>query len=176
NKKLQISFLGNVSSNTYDYEPLVRRTKFGTVENPTELSVFYEGQEKDQYTTYFGALTGTYFMNDDFSLKLIASAYHATEQEHFDILRQYRLGEVNTNIGYDSYGETEFTRGIGSQLNHGRNNLDAFIANLELKGFHFMGKNQLEWGVKYPREDIRDRLVEWEVIDSAGFSLNPPIG
>src|SRR5690606_32019340 len=29
--------------------------------------------------------------------------------------------------------------------------------------------------VKYTREDIRDRLLEWEVIDSAGFSLNPPV-
>jgi hypothetical protein len=32
----------------------------------------------------------------------------------------------------------------------------------------------VEWGFKYTREDIRDRVVEWEVIDSAGFSINPP--
>lgn len=176
NKKWQFSFLGNISSNKYDYQPLVRRTKFGTVDNPTELSVFYEGQEKDQYNTYFGALKSTYLINDNSSLKFIGSVYHATEQEHFDILGQYRLGEVDSNIGSDDFGDVEFTRGIGSQLNHGRNNLDAFIANLELKGFHYLGKNQLEWGVKYTREDIRDRLVEWEVIDSAGFSLNPPLG
>lgn len=176
NKQWQFSFLGNISSNRYDYEPLVKRTKFGTIDNPTELSVFYEGQEKDQYTTYFGALKTTYLVNENFNLKLIGSLYHATEQEHFDILGQYRLGEVETNIGSDNFGEVEFTRGIGSQLNHGRNNLDALIANLELKGFHYLGKNQVEWGVKYTREDLRDRLVEWEVIDSAGFSLNPPIG
>ncbi|MGE4348025.1 MAG: TonB-dependent receptor plug domain-containing protein [Flavobacteriaceae bacterium] len=174
NNKWQFSFLGNISSNRYDYKPLVRRTKFGTIDNPTELSVFYEGQEKDQYTTYFGALKTSYSVNENFSLKLIGSVYHATEQEYFDILGQYRLGEVDTNIGSDNYGEVEFTRGIGSQLNHGRNNLDALIANLELKGFHYLGTNQLEWGFKYTREDLRDRLVEWEVVDSAGFSLNPP--
>jgi hypothetical protein len=30
-------------------------------------------------------------------------------------------------------------------------------------------KNAIEWGVKYTRESIRDRIVEYEVIDSAGF-------
>lgn len=176
NKKLQFSFLGNISSNKYDYQPLVKKTKFGSIDNPTELSVFYEGQEKDDYLTVFGALKTTYLVNDNFSLKLIGSVYHATEQEHFDILGQYRLGEVDTNIGSDNFGEVEFTRGIGSQLNHGRNNLDALIANIELKGYHYLDKNQIEWGIKYTKEDLRDRLVEWEVIDSAGFSLNPPIG
>lgn len=176
NKKWQFSFLGNISSNKYNYQPLVKRTKFGTIDNPTELSVFYEGQEKDEYTTYFGAFKTSYLVNDNFNLKLIGSVYHATEQEHFDILGQYRLGEVDTNIGSDNFGEVEFTRGIGSQLNHGRNNLDALIANIELKGFHYLDKNQIEWGAKFTREDIRDRLVEWEVIDSAGFSLNPPMG
>ena len=35
-------------------------------------------------------------------------------------------------------------------------------------------KVRLEWSVKYTHEDIRDRFVEWEVIDSAGFSIRPP--
>jgi len=176
NKKWEFSFLGNISSNRYDYQPLVKRTKFGTIDNPTELSVIYQGQEKDHYTTYFGALKTTYLVNDNFNLKLIGSLYHASEQEHFDILGQYNLGEVDTNIGSENFGEVPYTRGIGSQLNHGRNNLDALIANIELKGFHYLKKNQIEWNLKYTREDLRDRLVEWEVIDSAGFSLNPPVG
>jgi hypothetical protein len=51
--------------------------------------------------------------------------------------------------------------------------LDALIVNAEVKGFHDIKKHQIEWGFKYTREDIRDRIIEWEVIDSAGFSLNP---
>jgi len=176
NRKWQFSFLGTISSNRYDYQPIAKRTKFGTIDDPTELSIFYQGREKDQYTTYFGALKTTYLVNDNFNLKLIGSLYHAIEQEHFDILGQYSLGEVDTNIGSENFGEVPYTRGIGSQLNHGRNNLDALIANIELKGFHYLEKNQIEWNVKYTREDLRDRLVEWEVIDSAGFSLNPPVG
>ena len=71
-------------------------------------------------------------------------------------------------------GDVSFSRGIGSQLNHARNDLDALIANAEFKGIHDWKNNLVEWGVKYTRESIRDRISEWEVIDSAGFALNPP--
>lgn len=172
--KFHLSFLGNVSINTYDYQPQTRQTNFGTLSDPIALLVFYDGQEKDRYQTVFGAFKGTYFVNDDLTLRLIASSYHTTEEEYFDILAQYRLGEVNTNIGDEDLGEVEFSEGIGSQLNHGRNDLDALITNIEHKGDFKINDDRFEWSVKYTNEDIRDRLVEWEVIDSAGFSIRPP--
>ncbi|MFG6686126.1 carboxypeptidase-like regulatory domain-containing protein [Mariniflexile sp. HNIBRBA6329] len=172
--KFHLSFLGNASINKYNYEPQTRQTNFGTLADPIALLVFYEGQEKDRYQTYFGAFKGTYFANDDLTLKLIASRYYTTEEEYFDILAQYRLGEVNSNIGDENLGEVEFSRGVGSQLNHGRNDLDALITNMEHKGDFSINDNRFEWSVKYTNEDIRDRLVEWEVIDSAGFSIRPP--
>lgn len=174
--KWQWSFLGNISQNKYDYEPLTRQTNFGTIDNPIALLVYYEGQEKDKYTTYFGALKSVYQYNDNTKLKFIASAYNTKEQEYYDILAQYRLGEVDSNIGSDTFGDVVYSRGVGSQLNHARNNLDALIINAEVKGFHELNKeSQVEWGIKYTHEDIRDRLVEWEVIDSAGFSLPNPL-
>ncbi|EDP96327.1 TonB-dependent receptor [Kordia algicida OT-1] len=175
--KFHLNFLGNVAFNDYDYEPLTRQTNFGTLQDPIALLVFYEGQEEDRYRTYFGALKANYFLNDDVTLKFIASAYHTTEQEHFDIFAQYRLGEVNTNIGDQDLGNVEFSEGIGSQLNHGRNDLDALIFNVEHKGTYEIegDDNQIDWGIKYTHEDIRDRLIEWEVIDSAGFSIRPPL-
>ncbi|EGV43933.2 TonB-dependent receptor [Bizionia argentinensis JUB59] len=172
--KFQLSFLGNASINKYNYEPETRQTNFGTLQNPLALLVFYEGQERDKYETYFGALKGTYLLNDDLTLNLIASTYHTIEEEHFDILAQYRLGEVNTNIGNNDLGEVEFSEGIGGQLNHGRNNLDALITTMEHQGDYKNDDHEFEWSIKYTNEDIRDRLVEWEVIDSAGFSINPP--
>ncbi len=172
--KFHLSFLGNASINKYNYEPQTRQTNFGTLADPLALLVFYEGKEKDEYQTYFAALSGTYFASDDLSLKLITSTYHTTEEEHFDILAQYRLGEVNSNIGDEDLGEVEFSEGIGGQLNHGRNDLDALITNIEHKGNYNLNDNNIEWSVKYTHEDIRDRIVEWEVIDSAGFSINPP--
>ncbi|MDC3312832.1 TonB-dependent receptor, partial [Flavobacteriaceae bacterium] len=173
--KFHLSFLGNASINKYNYEPKTRQTNFGTLENPLALLVFYEGQEKDAYQTYFGAFKGTYFANDDLTLKLITSAYHTTEEEYFDILAQYRLGEVNSSIGDEDLGEVQFSEGIGGQLNHARNDLDALIVNVEHKGdLSLKDDSNLKWSIKYTHEDIRDRIVEWEVIDSAGFSINPP--
>ena len=86
-----------------------RQTNFGTLTNPIALLVFYQGQEKDAYRTYFGALKGAYQLNEALNLKLIASRFHTTEQEYFDILAQYRLGEVNNNIGDENLGEVEFS-------------------------------------------------------------------
>jgi len=172
-EKWQMSFLGNISQNKYSYQPLTRQTNFGTIDQPMALTVYYEGQEKDKYETYFGAFKTTYKASPSLTFKLIGSLFHTTEQEHFDILAQYRLGNVDEEGNIENI---DFTRGIGSQLNHARNDLDALIANAEIKGFkEWMNDSQLEFGLKYTRESIRDRVVEWEVIDSAGFSINPPL-
>lgn len=173
-EKWQWSFLGAISQNKYLYEPLTRETKFGTIDKPMALAVYYEGQERDKYDTYFGAIKSTYNVSSDFTLKFIGSIFHTQEQEHYDILAQYRLGEVDSD-GSVVLQEVNYTKGIGSQLNHARNDLDALIVNAELKGIYNWKDNLLEWGVKYTRESIRDRVSEWEVIDSAGFSVNPPI-
>ena len=132
--KFELNFLGNISINDYQFEPLTRQTNFGTITDPVALLVFYEGQEVDQYQTYFGALKGTYAVSDNYTAKLIGSIYHSKEQEHYDIFAEYRLGEVNTDIGGEDLGEVEFTEGIGSQLTHARNDLDALFINLEHKG------------------------------------------
>ena len=173
--KWQFSFLGNFSQNKYNYQPLTRQTNFGTISDPIALQINYDGQEKDRYTTYFGAIKSTYKKNKNNTFKTIVSAYHTLEQEYYDIDANYALGDVDTNIGSDTFGNVTYSRAIGSELNHARNDLDALILNAEIKGFHEFKKNQLEWGVKYTRENIRDRIVEWQVIDSAGFSLNPPV-
>ncbi len=173
--KFELGFLGNISINDYEYEPLTRQTNFGTLADPVALIVFYEGQEEDRYETYFGALKGTYVASENYTAKFIASIYQTTEQEYFDILAQYRLGEVNTNIGDENLGEVEFSEGIGAQLTHARNDLDALIINAQHRGNISIDDNSIEYGVRYTREDIRDRVQEYEIIDSAGFSIRPPI-
>ena len=171
--KWQWSFLGNISQNNYQYQPLTRQTNFGTIDEPMALVIYYEGQEKDKYKTYFGAVKSTFVASENATYKLITSLYHTQEQEYFDILAQYNLGEVDSNIGSETFGDVAFSRGIGSQLTHARNDLDALIFNIELKGLYDWKKSQLEWGAKYTRESIRDRVVEWEVIEDSGFLINP---
>ena len=109
------------SQNRYNYQPLTRQTNFGTIDQPIALLVFYQGQEKDKYLTFFGAGKAVYQYNEKNKLKFILSGYHTQEQEYYDILAQYRLGEVDANIGSETFGDVVFTRGIGSQLNHARN-------------------------------------------------------
>lgn len=175
NTKFQLDFLGNLSINRYNYEPLTRQTNFGTLANPIALVVNYEGQEEDRYSTALGALSGSYKPNENLNLKLIASAYHTQEQEYYDILARYALGVPNTDIGSDSAGSVDFTEDIGSQLTHARNKLDALIVNLQHRGQYQKDNNLLEWGLKWSHESIRDRLQEYEIIDSAGFSVRPPL-
>ena len=175
NNKLEIGLLGNIAINKYSYKPLTRQTNFGTLADPVALLVFYDGQEEDKYDTYFGALKATYVASQNYTAKFIGSVYQTQEQEYFDILAQYRLGEVDTSIGSENLGEVTFSEGIGSQLTHARNSLDALIVNLEHKGNATIGENEIEYGVKFTHEDIRDRVQEYEIIDSAGFSIRPPL-
>ena len=178
NTKWSFSFLGNIAQNNYKYEPTTRQTNFGTISEPIALLIQYEGQEKDKYTTVFGAIKSVYEPNKNNKYKYISSAYHTVEQEYYDILAQYRLGEIDANIGSETFGDVVFSRGIGSQLNHARNNLDALIVTNEIKGNHKLNDdNAIEWSFKHNFENIRDRVVEWEVVDSAEFSLpNPLLG
>jgi len=173
NEKLSLNFLGNFSLNTYDYQPVTRRTRFGTVSDPLELIVFYDGQEKDTYLTAFGALSANYQVNDNLELTSTLSAFNTQEEEYFDIAASYNLGEVDSNIGSETFGDVTFSEGIGSQLNHSRNDLDALITNVQVKGTYKKNESQIDFGIKYQTEDIKDRIREWEIIDSVGFSVRP---
>ncbi len=175
NKKLTLNFLGNFSLNNYNYQPLTRQTRAGTVADPIQLTIFYQGQEKDAFQTLFGAISADYEVNDNLKLTGTVSSFNTQEEEYFDIFAAYRLGEVNTNIGDENFGEAEFTQGIGSQFNHARNDLDALISNVQVKATLKDNDNEWRAGVKYQTENIKDRIREWIVIDSVGFSVRPPL-
>lgn len=181
NTKWDISFLGNATKNVYDFTPEVKVTNFGTVNEPKQMLVHYEGKEIDKYVSYFGSLKASFKPNTNNHYRFITSAYHTLESENYDILGSYSMGNVSTDLGGNA-GEVEYTEGLGTQLNHGRNKYDAFIASAEVKATHRLSNHQnakntkeIEWGLRYVYEDIRDRLSEWEVVDSAGFHIAPPM-
>ncbi|WP_273566448.1 TonB-dependent receptor [Maribacter halichondriae] len=174
-KKFHLNFLGTLSVNDYRNEPIDRKTNFGTLIEPRALIVNYEGNEKNRFDTALGALKGTYFVNDDLSLKIISSLYHTVEEERSDVISRYELGDVDTNLGSETLGEVTNSRGLGSQFKRARNNFDALIFNLSHRGIYTKNENALEWGLKYTHEDIRDELRESEFIDSAGYSIRPPL-
>ena len=174
-KQLNVSFLGNISQNLYNYRPIVKVTNFGSYQEPKIIVINYEGQEKDKYKTFFGAAKVTYKPHKQNKWEVIFSAYNTQEEEYFDILGKYAVGEPNTDLTSNDFGNPENLESLGSEINHARNDLDAFITNLSLNYFHKINNNnKLEMGVKVTVEDIKDRINEWQVIDSAGFSLYPP--
>jgi hypothetical protein len=69
-----MEFFRDISQNKYQYQPLTRETKFGTLDNPMALTVYYEGQEKIN-TTLIGALKTTFKVTDAFTLKFIGSIF-----------------------------------------------------------------------------------------------------
>jgi hypothetical protein len=179
--KFELAFLGNIAVNSYDFMPEDRQTNFGTINEPIAVVIDYEGQEEDQYETYFGAVKTSYDVNERLNLRFISSVYLTQEQEHYDILARYGIGNPNTDIGSRDFGQVDFVTGIGSELEHGRNDLDALIATVEHRGTYVFKKegnsnDQLEWGLKFNMEDIRDRVREYTVVDSAGFNVRRPNG
>jgi hypothetical protein len=174
NERWNFQFLGSISRNNYRYAPQTRQTNFGTVAEPRALLVYYQGQEKDVYQTYLGALKSTYQPNKQTKYTLTTSLYHTAEREYFDILAQYFLGTPSTEIGSENLGDILYAEGVGSQHTHGRNDYDALITSVSFSGQHQKEKHQIRWGINLKSENIRDRVVEWEKVDSAGFSIRPP--
>jgi len=175
NKQLYMEFLGNVSLNLYNYRPIVKVATFGSYQDAKVLVVNYEGQEKDNYRMYFCALKTTFKPDKQTRYNVIASIYNTQEEEYFDILGQYNIGEPNADLTSDDFGDPENLQSLGSEINHARNDLDALIGKISLNFLKKLNKkNQIEAGIEYSFEDIKDRINEWQVIDSAGFSLYPP--
>lgn len=173
-EKWEISFLGNYARNKYLVVPESRETEFGTVQESYRLKIYFEGQELDRISTLFGALTATYSPNQHTRLKLITSAFNTSEREAYDINGQYWIGKLETDFGKDDFGEVTENLGVGTHFSHARNELDATVFTLEHKGSHQKKKNFWQWGIKYQGEMIYDRLKEWQMIDSSGYTLVRP--
>lgn len=170
-RKLEISFLGNYSSNKYQFTPETRDTEFGTKDLPLNLRIYYEGQELDQFDTYLGALTLNYRPVKGLSLKFTGSAFRTSEQETYDILGQYWINELDNTLGSDTYSDSILAIGVGTLLTHARNYLDAIVISATHIGGYQTENNRLQWGLSYQYQDFHDRINEWELVDSMGYVL-----
>ena len=170
-----ISFLGNISENSYKMIPENRDTEFGNLNEALKLRIYFEGQESDKYNSYFGALNTSISPNLKTKLNFIASGFQTIESESYDILGEYWLYQLDNNLGSDNFGDVQFDRGVGKFIDHARNNLKATVLNISHNG-HFLkdDNTKLEWGVKLQQENIEDKIKEWTLIDSAGFTLPHP--
>ena len=173
-ERWQISYLGNYTDNTYNFIPQDRETSFGTVNEALGLKIYFDGQELDKFQTITNALTTTFKPNSKTNLKLIASGFSTKENETYDILGQYYLNELDKDLGSDNLGDSLMNIGIGSFLTHARNKFYANVYGLEHKGERKFNNHTLYWGLKYKHESINDKVNQWELRDSAGYSLPHP--
>jgi hypothetical protein len=170
-RKWDLNFLGNVAYNRFHFLPETRRTDFGTYNNPLNLVIYYEGQERDKFDSYTGALTLQFTPSDEVSLKLIGSVFSSIEKENYDVLGEYLINELDNRLGSETYGDSILNIGIGAMHDHARNDLKAYVYSLSHLGTRTVGNRVLKWGVRWQNERIHDKISEWVMIDSAGYSL-----
>ncbi|MDR0811872.1 MAG: TonB-dependent receptor plug domain-containing protein, partial [Paludibacter sp.] len=166
--KWSLNFLGNISQNNYIFQPQKRETEFGTIFQQQKFSVDFHGQEKDVFTTYFGALSLNFVPNSKLKLTLNASAFNTQESETYDITGFYSLSDVK-DMGNGTKETIE--RGSGATVEHARNRLSATVATISHSGDWKIKKVFLQWGLSASEEIIFDKLREWERHDSAQYSL-----
>ena len=161
NKRWKIDFIGYISDNHYNFEPSDRETSFGTMENVKSFKVFFDGHEKDRFLTYFGTLGITRNITRNTSLSLLGSAFYTKEQEKYDIQGQYWLDQT----------ETSENLGVGTYFEHARNYLSARVMSAKLMLRHKVQKHNVEAAVTLKREHIEENSIEYEMRDSAGYSI-----
>ena len=161
NKRWKIDFIGYISDNHYNFEPSDRETSFGTMENVKSFRVYFDGHEKDRFLTYFGTLGITRNITRNTSLSLLGSAFYTKEQEKYDIQGQYWLDQT----------ETSENLGVGTYFEHARNYLSAHVMSAKLMLRHKVQKHNVEAAVTLKREHIEENSIEYEMRDSAGYSV-----
>lgn len=167
--RLKFEALGNYSNNRYRFIPHDRETTFGTISEVKRLKIFFEGAETDRFQTGFGSVATNFMATDQDTYRLAVSGFRTFEQEAYDIAGAYWLQELESFDGSDQENATNI--GVGEYLQHARNDLLASVVSASLVGKHKNARGYMEWGVNWQHESFEDHVHEWELIDSAGYSL-----
>lgn len=170
--KLSAEVLSIFSDNLFLVIPTDRQTDFGTVNNAVRLSVYFDGQEKMQYTTLVNAASLIFKPNNKWKIKWINSHYYATEKEIYTVQGQYLIDQLEADPGSQNFAQVAYNRGVGTYIENGRNILTAQVINSEIKTiYQHSDKIQILNGVRVQHEDMQDKLNEWRYNDSAGYSI-----
>ena len=160
-RRWTVDFIGNISENRYEFKPKDRETSFGTMEDVKSFKVYFDGQEKDVFRTYFGTLSIGRHFSDSATVKLLFSAFHTKEQETYDIQGQYWLDDSQSSENL----------GVGTYMEHARNYLTADVQSLKLMVNKRFRRHDLEAGVTMKWEKIKEQAREYEMRDSSGYSI-----
>ncbi len=170
NEKWSGEILGNYARNRFSYIPEEYESSFGLINKAFKLSIRYQGSERDQFDSRFAGISFTKKVNPRLSLKYLASGFQTNEFETYDLFGEYLLGELETDLGKETFGNIKYSLGTGIIHSFARNYLTINTLNLGHKGSYDAKKHYLQWGIQADRININDKLNEWERRDSAGFS------
>lgn len=161
NKRWSIDLIGDISDNHYNFKPHDRETRFGTMQNVRSFRVYFDGQEKDLFRTYFGTIGITRHFSDSTSIALLGSAFSTNERERYDIQGQYWLTQT----------ETSENLGVGTYFQHARNYLKGHVESIKLLFKHQAKQHNIESGLTYKIEHVEEQSAEYEMRDSAGYNI-----
>ncbi len=170
-KNSAVNLLLTYSSNKYNFIPQSRISSFGTEAAAYQLFVLFNGRENDRYDTWNGVLTWDYSGPQRFNHKIMISSFITSESESFDIRGNYSLSNLDKIYGSENFSDTLMNIGIGSWISHARNRLVANIQSVTYKGEKVFPESELKWGIVFKNYVINNRIREWKMVDSAGFSL-----
>ena len=161
NSRWEAELIGYISDNHYNFTPESRETTFGTYANAKSFKVYFDGQEKDVFRTYFGTASITRSFSDSTKIKFLTSAFHTKEKETYDIMGQYWLDDAQSSENL----------GVGTYMEHARNYLTADVVCFKLVGTHRTRRHDFEAGITYKTEQIKETSREYEMRDSSGYSI-----
>ena len=161
NSRWEAELIGYISDNHYNFTPESRETTFGTYANAKSFKVYFDGQEKDVFRTYFGTASLTRSFSDSTKIKFLTSAFHTKEKETYDIMGQYWLDDAQSSENL----------GVGTYMEHARNYLTADVVCFKLVGTHRTRRHDFEAGITYKTEQIKETSREYEMRDSSGYSI-----
>jgi hypothetical protein len=175
NQKWGIDLISNYSRNQFIFKPVNRETSFGLLTDVKKLTVYFDGQEADKYQSLMNGLSLNWFPNENLRFKLLGSYYLNREKEAYDILGEYFLSQVESDLGKQNFGDILYNLGVGGLHDWARNTLNSDIYYAGTRGSWFKevntARSELNWGLDYKREIIQDKISEWNQLDSTGHSL-----
>ena len=174
NEDVKLTYYGNFANNLFSVQPENRETNFGSINEALRFTVYYDGRENTQFQTWMSALSLKHQVNEKLTLNYFASTFNTDETEYFDVLGEYRLDELERDLGSDEYGEVAYNRGVGAFLNHARNQLEANVFNVYHKGNFQQNNAKTDWGFKIQQDQVTNRINEWNYIDSSRYNTPKP--
>ncbi|MCB0514914.1 MAG: TonB-dependent receptor [Chitinophagales bacterium] len=172
NKQWQLQGIGNLAINKYRFLPDKVEIAFGTVTDAKQLRIAFDGQEEDRYLSGMGGISAIYAApNNKLVLKFLSSYYRARENENFDLIGSYYIGEIENDLGKEEFGDVVSEFGVGTYHDFARNELNANIAQIGHRGWYNYNNHLFSWGFNIQNERIDDKLNEWQRVDSAGYNL-----